>query len=175
VHIQIRAWHGVTDFDADGMAHSGLLLADNNACQNGIPASVPPDLSTTKASKIHSRNILVESHSLGVLPIQQHLLLPSHIQSMGLGSRTSRPLLEHKPVAVIRCRRDRDSGCHHYCSPSSRNTSLTANTEVEVRGNMHIHNRYLVSLKRRGFSPFVAADKNMQYADCVLYPNLEDV
>jgi hypothetical protein len=94
---------------------------------------------------------------------------------MGLGSRTSRPLLEHKPVAVIRCRRDRDSGCHHYYSPSSRNTSLTPNTEVEVRGNMHIHNRYLVSLKRRGFSPFVAADKNMQYADCVLYPNLEDV
>jgi hypothetical protein len=94
---------------------------------------------------------------------------------MGLGSRTSRPLLEHKPVAVIRCRRDRDPGCHHYCSPSSGNTSLTPNPEVEVRGDMHIHNRYLVSRKRRGFSPYVAADKTVQYADCVLYPNLEDV
>jgi hypothetical protein len=175
VHIQIGAWHGVTDFDADGMAHSGLLLANNNACQNGIPTAVPPDLSATKASKIHSRNVLAESRRLGLLSIQQHLLLPSHFQSMGLGSRTSRPLLEHKPVAVIRCRRDRDSGYHHYYSPSSRNTSLTPNTEVEVRGNMHIHNRYLVSLERRGFSPFVAADKNMQYADCVLYQNLEDV
>jgi hypothetical protein len=132
------------------MAHSGLLLANNNACQNVIPTAVPPDLSATKASKIHSRNVLAESRRLGLLSIQQHLLLPSHIQSMGLGSRTSRPLLEHKPVAVIRCRRDRDSGCHHYYSPSSRNTSLTPNTEVEVRGNMHIHNRYLVSLKRRG-------------------------
>jgi hypothetical protein len=90
-----RAQYGVANFDVDGMAHTSLLLANNDARENVIPTFVPPDLSAEKASKMHSRNSWVESCRLGLPPIQQYLLLPSHIQSMGLGRGTFRALLEY--------------------------------------------------------------------------------
>jgi hypothetical protein len=81
-----------------------------------------------------------------LLPVQQYLLLSTHIESVGLGSRAPRALLEYQPVAIVGRWSDRGPGHHNSRPACSGNPLVVAESEEEARDSSNICGRDLVSL-----------------------------